>query len=66
MAQMARKDNNANILCLGSRLDIEGIGDIVYEFVNTEFLGERHQRRIDKITKLEKSQKDGVEYGDSL
>ena len=66
MAQMTRKDNNANILCLGSRLKLDNVLDIVDEFLFTEFLGERHQRRIDKIAQIEKCEKDGVNYGDSL
>lgn len=66
MAQMTRKDNDANVLCLGARLKIENVLSIVDEFIGTEFAGERHQRRIDKIAKIEKSQKDGVEYDNSL
>lgn len=66
MAEMTRKDNDANVLCLGARLDLDNVLNIVDEFIKTEFAGERHQRRVDKITKIEKSQKDGVEYDDSL
>ena len=39
---------------------------IVDEYIDTEFAGGRHQRRIDKISLIEKSQKDGVEYDNSL
>ena len=66
MAQMTRQDNDANVLCLGSRLKNVEIENVVDTFISTEFAGGRHQRRLDKIKKLEKSQKDGVEYGDSL
>ena len=66
MAQMTRQDNDANVLCLGSRLKIDNVLGIVDEYLNTEFSGGRHQRRVDKIKKLEKCQKDGVEYGDCL
>lgn len=66
MAKMTRQDNDANLLCLGSRLEIKNVFELVDEFINTEFAGGRHQRRVDKITKIEMSQKDGVEYGDSL
>lgn len=67
MAQMTRKDNNANVLCLGSRLEYsQNVLNIVDEFLNTSFEGGRHQRRVDKISKIEKAQKDGVEYGDSI
>ena len=66
MAQMTRQDNDANVLCLGSRLKNVEIENVVDTFISTEFAGGRHQRRLDKIKKIEKSQKDGVEYGDSL
>ena len=66
MAQMTRQDNDANVLCLGSRLKNVEIETVVDTFISTEFAGGRHQRRLDKIKKIEKSQKDGVEYGDSL
>lgn len=54
MARMARQDNDANILCLGGR--VLGLGlalDIVHTFLNSEFLGGRHARRVDKISALE-------------
>lgn len=66
MAQMTRQDNDANILCLGSRLKLENVLNIVDEYINTKFAGGRHQRRIDKIKRIEQSQKDGVEYGNSI
>ena len=66
MAKMTRVDNNANVLCLGARLKYNSINEIVDTFLTTEFGGDRHQRRIDKITKIEESQKEGVDYGDSL
>ena len=66
MAKMTREDNNANILCLGSRLDNIDVDDIVNTFISTKFAGGRHQRRVDKIQKIEASQKDGAKYGDSL
>lgn len=66
MAQMTRQDNDANVLCLGGRLNITNVFGVVDEFLNTKFAGQRHKRRVDKITELEKSQKEGVEYGNSL
>lgn len=52
-AELTRKHNNANILNLGARI----VGDelakgIVEVFLNTEFEGGRHQRRIDKIESM--------------
>ncbi len=66
MAQMTRQDNDANVLCLGARLENVEIEEIVDAFISTKFAGGRHQKRVDKIKKIEDSQKDGVEYGDSL
>ena len=55
-AKYTRLHNNSNILCLGGR--VIGIGtalELCDIFVNTEFEGGRHQRRIDMITENEKS-----------
>jgi len=66
MAEMTRKDNDANILCLGSRLDETNVFEIVNAFISTEFQGGRHARRVNKITEIEKSEREGVEYGISI
>ena len=49
-ARMARQHNDANVLCMGQR--VVGIGlarDILMAFLDAEFEGGRHQRRVDKI-----------------
>lgn len=57
-AQMARRHNNANVLCLGGReLSKEEVIDIVKAFLNTDFEGGRHQKRVLQIAELEKQQK---------
>ena len=54
-AHATREHNNANILTLGHRVVGPGLAiDIVKTFLNTEFEGERHQKRIDKISEIEK------------
>ncbi|MEG2348716.1 MAG: ribose 5-phosphate isomerase B [Clostridia bacterium] len=57
MAEMSRKHNNANILCLGSRLEesinIENVIKIVRSFMDSFYEGGRHDKRILKLTKLE-------------
>lgn len=57
MSEMARKDNNANVLCLGARLDVTNdinkVEKIIKKFVFTNFAGGRHQKRLEKIKKLE-------------
>lgn len=53
-AEMTRRHNNANILALGGRVLGCGLAlKIVEIFLNTEFEGGRHTRRIDMISKLE-------------
>ncbi len=50
-ARMSREHNNANVLCLGGRvLGIEIALDIVGAWVETEFAGGRHQRRLEKLS----------------
>lgn len=49
-AEVARKHNNANILCLGGRVLGEEIAKrCVKVFLTTHFEGDRHQRRLEKI-----------------
>ena len=54
MAEMARRHNNANILALGARVVGGGLAlKIVETFLDTEFEGGRHQRRVDLISAIE-------------
>ena len=49
-ARMTRLHNDSNILCLGERVTGAGLAlDIVDTWLNTEFEGGRHQRRLDMI-----------------
>ena len=53
-AKMSREHNDANVLALGER--VIGTGPalmIVEKWLDTEFIGGRHARRVDKITALE-------------
>lgn len=53
-AKYTRMHNDSNILCLGGR--VIGIGtaiELADLFVDTEFEGGRHQRRVDMITEIE-------------
>ena len=52
-AEMARKHNDANCLSLGARrTSFEDSCKILKIFINTEFEGGRHQKRLDKINHL--------------
>jgi ribose 5-phosphate isomerase B len=54
-ARMARAHNDANILCLGERVTGLGLGGaIVATFLAQAFEGGRHQRRLDKISALDR------------
>jgi len=56
-AQMTRKHNNANILCLSAMLVNDPlITKIVEIWLNTEFEGGRHNRRVQKMMDAEQLQ----------
>ncbi len=53
-ASLARKHNDANVLCLGARLiGIETAKDCVNQFSRSEFEGGRHSARVEKLSKLQ-------------
>lgn len=53
-AKMSKEHNNANILCLGARVLGDELAKMVLDaWLTTEFEGGRHQRRVDKISKIE-------------
>ena len=57
-ARLSREHNDANVLTLGGRvLDEATALRIVQTFLNTQFEGGRHQRRVDKIAALERAGK---------
>jgi len=50
IVELAREHNNANILSLPARfISLNQALDMVKTFLNTEFEGGRHERRVDKI-----------------
>ena len=54
IARLSREHNDANILTLGERVVGKGLAiDIVKAFLGAEFEGDRHIRRLEKITKIE-------------
>lgn len=56
-AELTRKHNDSNVLCFGARVVDENMGlQLASVFVETEFEGGRHQRRVDKITQIEAAQ----------
>ena len=54
-ARRARQHNDANVLCLrGEDIDNQLVLEIIKIFLNTDFEGGRHLRRVNKIRALEK------------
>ncbi|NQS98130.1 MAG: ribose 5-phosphate isomerase B [candidate division Zixibacteria bacterium] len=53
IAVSAREHNDANLITLGGKMEFETVEEIIDIFIKTNFLGGRHQRRIDKIKALE-------------
>jgi ribose 5-phosphate isomerase B len=55
-AQMSREHNDANVLVMGERVIGKGVAlEIVKTWLDTEFAGGRHQKRLDKLREIEKS-----------
>ena len=57
-ARLAREHNDANVLALGGRI-VSGEAAIamVEVFLTTDYVGGRHQRRVDKIAAIEREQR---------
>jgi ribose 5-phosphate isomerase B len=57
-AKLCREHNDSNILIMGGRIVGHGLArEIVSVWLNTPFDGGRHQKRLDKINQLDKSNK---------
>lgn len=52
-ARRARQHNDANILCLAAGHEQDAVREIVNTFLTSEFEGERHLRRLNKIKAME-------------
>lgn len=53
-AKYTRLHNDANVLCLGGRITGNGSAlEMAEVFLKNEFEGDRHQKRIDMMTKME-------------
>ena len=57
-AKFTRAHNDSNVLCIGARVVGEGLAwELVKTFVETEFEGGKHARRVAMITDIENRQK---------
>ncbi|MEI6949961.1 ribose 5-phosphate isomerase B [Paraflavisolibacter sp. H34] len=51
LAELSRQHNNANVLCLPQRfVSVDAALHMVETFLNTEFEGGRHEKRVGKIS----------------
>jgi len=51
LAELARKHNDANVICIPARFVREGDAEKMVDlFINTAFEGGRHQNRVNKIS----------------
>ena len=54
-AKMTRAHNDSNILCLGARVIGYGLAlDMIDLFLETEFMGDRHAKRVEMLNDLDK------------
>ena len=54
-ARMTRMHNNANVLCMGERVVGAGLAcDLADLFIDTEYLGGRHEPRVQMLADIEK------------
>ncbi len=59
-ARMGRLHNNCNMISIGARvLGIDLAKMIIRTFLETEFEGGRHQRRVDQLTQIEEKSYEG-------
>ena len=59
-AKYTRLHNDANVLCMGARVVGPGLAQEILEvFLNTEFEGGRHQRRVEMFMALENGEEGG-------
>lgn len=55
--ELSRRHNDANVLVLPARIDFGGsLSELVRMWIDLEFEGGRHQRRLDKISNYEGSE----------
>lgn len=57
-AEMSRRHNDANVLCMGAEwLPTGGLTAIVETWLRTPFEGDRHERRLRKIAEAEETER---------
>ncbi len=60
-AILSKRHNKSNVLCMGGRVVASGLATLITEgWLNASFEGERHQRRVDMLTRIE--QRSAIPY----
>ena len=55
-AKLSRQHNDLNVLCLsGDLLSVNTVDRVVQTWMETDFEGGRHERRIEKIREIERA-----------
>lgn len=63
-ARLARRHNDANVLCMGARITGPGLmEEILAAFLEATFEGGRHVQRVDKIHRIESASPDDPRCG---
>jgi ribose 5-phosphate isomerase B len=58
MIELSRRHNDVNVLCLpGDLIGDRPVDDLVLMWLRTEFEGGRHERRVEKISQIERNGK---------
>ena len=53
--ELSRQHNDANVLCLGAHnAKINNTIDMINKFIDTDFMGERHSERVNKLKDAQK------------
>jgi len=53
-ARLSRQHNDANVLCIpGDSFEESAVREMVSVWIETEFEGGRHERRVEKVKKME-------------
>jgi ribose 5-phosphate isomerase B len=56
-ARMSRQHNDANVLAMGGRIVADGLADeILRVWLDTDFAGGRHERRVEQIAEIERGE----------
>lgn len=59
-AEMTRRHNDANVMCLAAGRSHEDLSQMLEKFLNTDFEAGRHARRLEKVIDIERRGREGA------